>query len=370
MKSRKCLVIGITGSSGKTTTKEMIASILQQRHRLFKSYKNGNDCWFTSQYVKQIKPFHKYAVLEFGMKHAGEITKHCRLIRPDISLITNIGRAHIGNFKQGIDGIAAAKSEIIRGMKPNGILITNADDPYSKKLTIPDSFKGSKLTVGIRTKADVHARNIRYSNQGMSFSVKLRGNLEHFVIPSIGIYNVYNSLFAIAVCHQLGISPAIIRRGLQQYERPYARIQLHRLKNGTILINDAFNTKPELNAALDVLQFLSKKRRRIAVIGGISDTGRWRKSIHSKAGKDLAHSKLHALYTFGEDGKIIAAGATQAGLKNVVHVASMSDLRQQVLREIGLGSVILFKGSVGKHPLKLMQLVEQLIQKLKARENL
>ncbi|MGC6585293.1 UDP-N-acetylmuramoyl-tripeptide--D-alanyl-D-alanine ligase [Paenibacillus sp. Dod16] len=369
MRSNKCVVIGITGSSGKTTTKEMIASILQQRHRVFKSYKNGNDCWFTSQYAKQIKPSHEYAVLEFGMKHAGEITKHCQLIQPDIGLITNIGKAHIGNFKHGINGIAASKSEIISGMKPNGLLVTNADDPNSKKLTFHDSFKGRIVTIGIKQTADYRAGNIRYSTQGMSFSVMLRGANEHFDIPSIGIYNVQNSLFAIAVCDQLGIPVSDIKHGLLHYERPYARMELNHLNNGAILINDAYNTKPELNAALDVLRYLSKGKRRVAVIGGITDTGKWTKNIHYQAGKDLARSDLHALYTFGTKGKHIAIGAKKNGMKkHVVHVASMAELKRKVQREIGLGSVILFKGAARNNNTILMRFIDRLLGS-KTREN-
>lgn len=370
MKSTTCIVIGITGSSGKTTTKEMIASILQRRHRVFKTYKNGNDCWFTSQYLKQIKPSHEYAVLEFGMKHAGEITKHCQMIQPSIGLITNIGKAHIGNFKKGIQGIAASKSEIIRGMKPNGLLFTNADDPNSKRILYHKSFKGRIMTIGTKQQADYRAELIRYSINGMSFMVRLKGIHVHFHIPCIGIYNVHNALFAIAVCDQLGIPVSDIKQGLLHYERPYARMELHRLSNGSILINDAYNTKPELDAALDALQYLSRGKRKIAVIGGIADTGKWTQNIHYQAGKDLARANLHALYTFSAKGKYIAIGADQNGMKkHNVHVASMEELRQIVQREIKQGSVILFKGAARHNNTILMKFIERLLLRSQTREN-
>ncbi|HEX9061930.1 MAG TPA: UDP-N-acetylmuramoyl-tripeptide--D-alanyl-D-alanine ligase, partial [Clostridia bacterium] len=252
-------IISITGTSGKTTTKEMLASILQRRWQTFKSYENGNDVWFISQYVKQIDDSYGAVVLEFGLTHPGSITEQCKMIQPNIAVVTNVGMAHIEDIEKNIQGItditgvASAKSELIQGMNQKGLLALNADDSNSKLLQI-QGFQGKIITVGFSNHSDYYACDIQYTDRGMSFIVQLNGVKELFHIPIFGKHNVYNALFAIAVSHQLGFSPDEIRTGLEQFYRTQGRLNIHQLNNDITLINDAFNAKPcAMKSALDVI---------------------------------------------------------------------------------------------------------------------
>ncbi|WP_339208208.1 UDP-N-acetylmuramoyl-tripeptide--D-alanyl-D-alanine ligase [Paenibacillus sp. FSL K6-3182] len=362
-------IIAVTGSAGKTTTKEMLASILERNRKTFKSFQNGNDIWFTSQYSKQIDSSYKAVVLEFGMKKAGDIRRHCRLIKPSIGVITTIGRAHVGHFKRGIRGIPNAKSELIRGMKQTGLLFINKDDRYSKLLDLA-SFKGKILTIGIENHADYQANRIRYLKNGMSFNARLGKENAAFFIPGFGHFNVYNALFAIAVSHQLGCTIPQIKRGLKKYEQPYARLTVHRLPRNTILIDDSFNTKPELDAALDLLWKVGKRRKKIAVLGEIHDLGRHSKKIHFNVGKKLMEQSIDRLYTIGSHAKEIRKGAIQSELSKskTNHFHSVSGLKRKLAQNMPIGSAILLKGSTGiNQKVKLMHLAEWFIQQAHSR---
>ncbi|SFE33510.1 UDP-N-acetylmuramoyl-tripeptide--D-alanyl-D-alanine ligase [Paenibacillus algorifonticola] len=358
-------IIAVTGSSGKTSTKEMIASILQRRWKTFKSVKNGNDTWFTSQYKKKINSSHQAVVLEFGMRALGQIKRHCQLIRPNLGIITNVGRAHIGKFTNGLHGIAKAKSELITGMKPTGILFLNRDDKQSRLLNVK-RFKGKMITVGIHSQADFRAERIRYVRQGMKFNVRLDNNNHSFFVPCFGICNVYNALFAIAVSHRLGCTVSQIKTGLKKMEKPYARLSVQRTRNKITIINDSFNTKPELEPAMDVLLHAgSAKGRKIAVLGDIQDLGKYARAIHLKQGRKLGNKRLDLLYTFGVHSRYLGIGAIQSGFspKKVKHFTKIASLKSALAQRLQTGNTILLKGSTNGHKVKLMHLAEWLIHK-------
>ncbi|KQY80780.1 hypothetical protein ASD24_17815 [Paenibacillus sp. Root52] len=357
-------IVAITGSSGKTTTKEMIASILQTRWRTFKSVENGNDTWFTSQYKRQITSYHKAVVLEYGMKEKGDIKRHCELIQPTFGVITNVGRAHIGHFKDGLRGIASAKSELIAGMNRKGMLFLNKDDPHSKRLNLK-SFQGKRITVGLQNKADFNARNIRYSSKGMNFTVCLNQIKHRFHIPCFGKCNVYNALFAIAVSHHLGCSVAEIKRGFRKMEKPYGRLSVFKNYRKITVINDSFNTKPELDSALEVLRHVgSTGGRKIAILGDIQDLGKHAKRIHLAQGRKLGKKKLDLLYTFGNHSRYLSIGAQQEGMssKQVKHFTQIHALKRVLAMQRKTGDTFLLKGSTNGHPVKLMDVADWLIQ--------
>ncbi|WP_282943077.1 UDP-N-acetylmuramoyl-tripeptide--D-alanyl-D-alanine ligase [Paenibacillus sp. RC67] len=354
-------IIAITGSAGKTTTKEMLAAILQRKWKVFKSYQNGNNLWYTKQYKKQINSLHEAIVLEYGLKRAGDIKRLCQLLKPNIGMITNVGRAHIGNFNGRIKGIASAKSELIQNMPAEGTLYINKDDVHSKLLTY-GGFKGKILSIGIKNKADYQATRVQYTRAGMRFQLRLNGKLQSFAIPVPGLYNVYNAIFAVAAAHRLGFTANQIQSGLMQFEKPYARLTQHRLSNGCLLINDSFNTKPELHAAVDVLHH-SGKNRKIAVLGSIADMGKQRRAMHRATGRWLARQNLNYLYTFGPHARNIGLGAIDAGFSSakVCNVTSMRKLKIKLMSELKPDSAILFKGATGGKVV-LMHLVEDILR--------
>jgi UDP-N-acetylmuramoyl-tripeptide--D-alanyl-D-alanine ligase len=352
-------IIAVTGSAGKTTTKELIASILKTRMKTFKSIKNLNLSIFTMHYAQSITPDHEAIVLEYGLQYPGEIKKHCSIIQPNISVITNIGTAHVGNFKSNIIELAKAKSEIIEGMDPLGRLYLNADDANSK-LLLTDSFKGTIKTVGIEKKANYRARHIHYTDAGMTFQVKIKGKMYSFTVPVYGIHNIYNALYAIAVTHQLGFTPEEMQQGFNNSRRilkKNRRLSLYSIWDNIQIIDDTFSANPQaMKAALDVLENLGNKYN-IAVLADMLELGEYTVDGHKEVGKYLAAKKIDLLYTFGDFAQSIGHGAIESGFPEdkVFHFSNIEDLNTTLLNSLLPGSTVLVKGS---HALKMNRTVK------------
>ena len=165
------------------------------------------------KHKEEINDTHQAVVLEYGMAYPGIITNHCSIIQPNISIVTNIGLAHVGNFDGDVRGVAKAKSELIHGMDQQGLLIVNQDDDNSRYLET-QQFKGKIITVGIKKEADYRAYDLQYKDVGMSFKMKLHGQEIDLYIPILGEHHVYNALNAVAVADLLGFSPLDIQAGL------------------------------------------------------------------------------------------------------------------------------------------------------------
>ncbi|QED49915.1 UDP-N-acetylmuramoyl-tripeptide--D-alanyl-D-alanine ligase [Cytobacillus dafuensis] len=345
-------IIAITGSAGKTTTKEMIASILQNRWKTFKSFENGNDVWFTSQYAKQLDPSYNAVVLEYGMRYSGDITKHCNLIQPNIGIITNVGSAHIGNFNdQGIDGIATAKSELILNIKPPGMLLLNGDDINSKLLNIK-GFKGEIITVGFTKEANYYASQIAYTKTGMIFQVPINGIDYTYKIPVFGKHNVYNALFAIALAHRLGFTFNEIMVGLETYGKNYPdyyKLDVQRFKDEITLISYTYDAKPSaVKAAIDVLVNIGEGKT-IAFLGDMVELGNYSIEEHKKVGRYLAAQKnINYLYTFGKDGKYIGQEAVESGFPNdnVVNISSIDQFVNTIKESLTPKTTLLLMGFI------------------------
>lgn len=338
-------IIAITGTSGKTTTKEMLFSILSTKYKTFKSFQNGNDVWFTSQYVNQIDPTYESIVLEYGMTKKGDIKKHCKLIKPNFGIITNIGEAHIGSFPNGIEGIAAVKSELLEHMDENGTFFLNMDDPYSNLIPI-NRFKGNIITIGFTAISDYVASDIRPDKHGTWFSVILDEQVVPFFIHAYGKHNVANALFAIAVSYKLGFSIEQIQLGLRIYEKPYGRFAVNYLKNGIVIIDDTFNTKPSsMKAALDTLSEMPQSTK-IAVLGCMNDLGSHSTELHKEIGKYFSKTTINYLYTIGVEAKIIQLEAINAGVSpnRTLHFDSKEQLLEYFLNIEPMHTAILFNG--------------------------
>ncbi|MGE5416554.1 MAG: UDP-N-acetylmuramoyl-tripeptide--D-alanyl-D-alanine ligase [Acidobacteriota bacterium] len=355
-------VIAVTGSSGKTTTKEMIASVLGTRWQVFKSKENKNLFGDTRSYARQIRPFHQAVVLEYGMIYRGRIKRHCSYIQPNIGIITMVGTAHIGNMG-GLDGLIRAKSELIQHMDPHGTLLLNADNRNSQRL-IFGVFKGRVIRIGINQKADYMASGIRHLPQGMSFKVRLGGRIHDFFIPCHGQHNVYNALFAIAVAHRLGFDAAHIKLGLRRFNQPQRRLVVHHCDNGIRIIDDTFSSNPHaVEAALDVLQQVGGGRK-IAILGTMLELGKLTVSGHKRVGRYLARKKVDFLEAYGTHADLIGKGAVEAGYapERINHFLIRGSLHKHVLKLIRPGSTVLVKGS---HDLRMDQTVTYLRARLK-----
>lgn len=269
---------------------------------------------------------------------------------------------HIGKVGNRVQGIALAKSELIWYMKRNGTLVLNADDANSKLLSIK-GFQGRLLKVGIRSKADYKARDIRPSNRGITFRVRLDGKVEQFFIPCLGVHNVYNALNAIAVTHSLGFTVVEIRKGLAKYPIPYRRLVRTQLPGRIILIDDTFSSNPDAaKAALDTLASVRRKHK-IAVIGYMKDLGKCARQAHVEVGKYAAKKGLTRLYTIGTLARHVAAGAKKAGFPatRIRSFASRPQLHKALAGAIKPDTAILVKGT---HLLKLEKTVSFLKRSL------
>ncbi|MGR9047514.1 UDP-N-acetylmuramoyl-tripeptide--D-alanyl-D-alanine ligase [Halobacillus faecis] len=341
-------IIAITGSAGKTTTKEMIASILNTRFNTFKSIRNRN-LTHTERYSRSIKPHHQAVILEYGLLKTGDIKKHCDIIQPNISVITNIGSAHVGNFNSSLEKLAKEKSEIIAGMDSKGSLYLNADDSNSKLLTI-EPFSGNIKTIGIKTKADYKATHIRFHKNGMKFKVRLNKKRRKFTIPVYGIHHIYNALFSIAVTDSLGFTPEEMQKGFNDSFKSLKnnrRLSLYNLMDNIQILDDTWSANPQaMKAAIDVLSKIGKGRN-VAVLGSMLELGKHTVDSHLDVGKHLAAKKVDVLITYGKDAKHIGLGAIAAGFPadHVFHFNKVKDLQHSLLDAISPMTTVLVKGS-------------------------
>jgi UDP-N-acetylmuramoyl-tripeptide--D-alanyl-D-alanine ligase len=341
-------VIAVTGSAGKTTTKNMISAILREKLNIFESKDNCNTSENTRRHVNQITPFHQAAVLEYGMGHEGVIARHCQFIKPHISIITNIGPSHISNFNNDIKGIARAKSEIIKGMDQDGILIINGDDPHSGLLEI-DQFKGTVLRIGTNRDCHFQATNIQHESSGISFDIEINGAKLTAFIPALGDHNLYNALFAVAAGVQVGLSPKEIIKGLKEYRNPKGRLELQHFDGEITVIDDTCHATFEaMKAAIEVLyQQAKENRKKIAVLGTMPELGTKAIEYHKEIGKLLFEKEVDMLITFGTNTRHYRNGAIESGFspKNIFSFYDCEKLNKFLEENASSNTVFLFKGA-------------------------
>lgn len=338
-------IIAITGSAGKTTSKAFLASILSKKWNVFESKDYWNTTEHTKKHAAEINASHDAVVLEYGMAYPGIITNHCRIIQPNISVVTNIGLAHVGNFDGDIRKVAMAKSELIHGMDQNGLLVVNKDDENSKYLSMKQ-FKGKILTVGIHSEADYRAYGIRYKNNGMSFKMKLKGRVISLHIPILGEHHVYNALNAIAVADQLGFSPREIKAGLN-FKKPPRRLTVYNCRDQITVIDDTVHSHPQgVRAAIDVLSNIGKNRK-IAIIGQMRELGELREDEYRKVGEYVHEQGIDLLITYGFRTEEIGAAAMAIGMdqSNIYHFINKEDLHALLEKIVSRDDTILVKGA-------------------------
>lgn len=351
-------IIAITGSAGKTTTKAFIASILSKKWSIFES----KDYWNTTEHTKKHKELinesHKAVVLEYGMAYPGVIASHCEIIQPNISVVTNIGLAHVGNFDGDIKGVAKAKSELIQGMDQQGLLIVNEDDDNSKWL-LTDAFKGQIKTVGIHKQADYMAYDVSYKDDGMTFHIQLGNKEMAMFIPILGEHHVYNALNAIAVADQLGFSAEEIQAGLV-FKKPPRRLTLYHCRNDIVLIDDTVHSHPQgVRAALDVLGEIAKGRT-VAIIGQMRELGDLREEEYRKLGAYIGDKKIDQLITYGFRTEEIGIAAQKSGIpaKNIHHFINKDQLHLFLKGLVRRGDTILVKGASKTNMFETIQFLD------------
>ncbi|GGA33037.1 YheC/YheD family protein [Psychrobacillus lasiicapitis] len=338
-------IIAITGSAGKTTTKAFLASILSKKWNIFESKDYWNTTEHTKKHAAEINDAHEAVVLEYGMAYPGVITEHCSIIKPNISIVTNIGLAHVGNFDSDIRGVAHAKSELIHGMDQEGILVVNRDDENSKYLET-QQFKGKIMTVSTKSPANYRAYKIQYKENGMSFKMRLQRQEIELFIPILGEHHVYNALNAIAVADYLGFTPMEIKAGLI-FRKPPRRLTIYNCRDNITVIDDTVHSHPQgVRAALDVLANIGKQRK-IAIIGQMRELGELREEEYRKVGDYVYEKDIDILITYGFRTEEIGAQAKVKGFpsKNVYHFLNKEQLHELLVEIVEKDDTILIKGA-------------------------
>ncbi|WP_082732028.1 YheC/YheD family protein [Sporosarcina sp. HYO08] len=341
----KIPIIAITGSAGKTTSKAFLASILSKRWNVFESKDYWNTTEHTKKHAAAINETHDAVVLEYGMAYKGVITEHCEILQPSMSIVTNIGLAHVGNFDDDIRKVAQAKSELIHGMDQQGVLVLNKDDKNSRFLETKN-FKGQIITIGIQKIADYRAYDIKYAETGMSFKIKLQGQEVSLFIPILGEHHVYNALNAIAIADKLGFSPMEIKAGLI-FRKPPRRLTIYNCRDNITVIDDTVHSHPQgVKAALDVLSTIGKGRK-IAIIGQMRELGNLREREYRKVGDYVSQLGIDLLITYGFRTEEMGMQAKANGFnaKNIYHFTDKEKLHALLQSIVKKDDTILVKGA-------------------------
>jgi UDP-N-acetylmuramoyl-tripeptide--D-alanyl-D-alanine ligase len=336
-------LIGVTGSMGKTTTKEAIAHVLSTRLRVLKSEGNFNNHFGLPLMLLKLEPEHDVAVIEMGMSHAGEIRALAKIAQPEIGVVTNVAPVHL-EFFDSVAGIARAKYELIESLPAGGTAVLNADDEYVSQFG--RDFKGKVVMYGTRATADVRAENLRSRGaEGSEFDVVIEGVREHARLPLVGEHNVLNALAAAAVGLERGLKPSDAVGSLASLAPADKRGEVLRLGNITV-INDCYNCNPKaLNAMVDALAGMAAQRR-IVVAGAMLELGPTEEELHRQAGAHIAEKKIDVLLGVRGPARVMVEAARQAGVQ-AEFVASAEEAGEWLAREVRDGDVILMKASRG-----------------------
>lgn len=355
-------VVGLTGSVGKTTTKEMIWCVLNAKYIAHKTYFNWNNEIGLPKVLLGLEPENTAAVIEMGMNHKGEISRLSKTALPTIGVITNIGVSHIENLGSR-DGILAAKMEILDGMKPGSTLILNADND---KLSTVKREDYVIKHFGIHHDADVRAENIVYDDDDTKFDAVTKNNRVRVAIPTTGEHNVYDALAAIAVGQELDISLEDCAKALKNYTPAGMRENIVK-KGGVTVIEDAYNASPDsMKAMAETLTLKGAPgRRKIAVIADMLELGDYSEQAHRQAGKYMADAKVDMLLTYGPMSKYAAESARENGLVRVFDFDDKDDLAQKLISMLKPGDVVAFKGSRG---MKLEEVIAKVYDALEKKE--
>ncbi|MGE5653326.1 MAG: UDP-N-acetylmuramoyl-tripeptide--D-alanyl-D-alanine ligase [Bacillota bacterium] len=357
-------VIGITGSVGKTTTKDMIAAVLGQRYRVLKSEGNLNTEVGLPLTIFNLEDNHEIAVLEMGMRGPGEIAELCRIAKPDVAVLTNISEVHL-ELLGSIENIALAKAEILEALGESGIAVLNADDPWVMKMR--SKARGTVITYGIANSADTMAYEIETLGLGGSrFTVDLDGErMGRVHLPVPGEHNILNALAAVSVGRALGMSFEQVNAGLASFTPSAQRLNIINLSDGSILINDSYNAGPKSVAAtLGVLREIRGDRPTIAVLGDMLELGEAAERAHLTVGALVHSTGVDRLITRGQLARRIAKGALEAGMapERIRAAISNRDALSALLDWLQPGSAILIKGSRG---MAMEEIVEGLLDHLR-----
>ena len=306
-------VIGLTGSSGKTTTKEMIAAIISRKKNILKTEGNLNNLIGLPQTIFRLTAKHELMILEMGTNTRGEIKRLTQIAEPDIGLITNIGPAHLAGFGS-MDVVREEKSDLFLNMPPSGIAVINLDD--EAVAVASEKWNGRKITFSMSPNADVTVKDIEKNGiKGMRFNLVIGGNAQKVEMKIAGLHHVYNAMAAAAAAVAAGIDHKTISEGLAAF-RPFSgRMEMIKLHNGAFLLDDSYNANPaSVREALMTLKDLKTHHNGYVFLGDMLELGAEADEMHRKIGMLIATIGVNALFLQGDFSEVTAAGAMEGGL--------------------------------------------------------
>ncbi|MCD7036091.1 UDP-N-acetylmuramoyl-tripeptide--D-alanyl-D-alanine ligase [Metabacillus sp. GX 13764] len=349
--------IGITGSNGKTTAKDLTAAVLSTGFRVYKTQGNFNNHIGLPLTLLSMPETTEIAVLEMGMSAFGEIELLSKIAEPDAAIITNIGESHMAELGSR-EGIADAKMEIVKGMKPGGQFIYFGDEPLLKERTEALRFSTKPVTFGKSAANGYYPTNIEQTDKGVTFSA--HPFQDALFIPVLGEHNVWNALAAAAAGQYFGLTEDQIKEGLEGLQMTAMRLELSKSEQGWSVINDAYNASPtSMLAAIKLMEDLTGYKRKIAVLGDMLELGESEAEFHRGVGEKIHSDKIDYVFTFGKLGEEIAAGAKANFAEGMVKSftdksALISELKSLVQKD----DLLLVKASRG---MKLEEVVAALV---------
>jgi UDP-N-acetylmuramoyl-tripeptide--D-alanyl-D-alanine ligase len=348
-------LLAVTGSAGKTTTKEILAHLLSTRFRVMKTSGNFNNHIGLPLQLMKLEPEHDIAVMEMGMNHAGEIRALGQIAHHDMGIVTAVAPVHL-EFFNSLAEIARAKYEIIETLYPGAVAVLNADDDYVCQFG--RDFRGKVVTFGITRAADVSAQKVKLNGAaGSTFDLVAGAVREHVTLPLVGEHNIYNALAAAAAAMERGISPSQAAEALATVAPPDRRGQVLQVAGAT-LINDCYNSNPRaLNAMVDTLASMPAQRR-ILLAGEMLELGPTAEALHRECGRHAAEKKIDVVIGVRGMAKALAEAACGAGTQ-AQFMETPEEAGEWLARELRTEDAVLLKASRGVKLERALELVQQ-----------
>lgn len=344
-------LVAISGSIGKTTTREFVATLLSQRFNVVQSPRNLNNQIGVPLSLLQLAEEHQLALVELGMNHPGELRALMKICRPDSALLTNVAAVHL-EFFSDLDEIAAAKGEILEELPQRGKLFFNADDPRLSRLAA--TYSGEKVSFSLENQAGIRVLDYRFDGLGeMSFEIDARGERLTAKVPFVGKHFLYNIAAAVAVAVTFGLSPDEICDGIGRLKVPSMRGRVHRVgekeKGGSITLwDDSYNSNPQaLKIVLETVGQFSGFSRKLLALGQMLELGSRSPEFHRQAGQQVVQCDADLLVTVGKDARYIGQGAKEKGFppEKIAHFEGSREAADFLVEELGRGDFLLVKGS-------------------------
>ncbi|ACV63685.1 Mur ligase middle domain protein [Desulfofarcimen acetoxidans DSM 771] len=340
-------VVAVTGTCGKTTTKEMIKHILSLHFKTAATYKSINGWRMHLPYLLEIDETTEAAVFETAVAYPEDLIESCRYFKPDIGIITNIGVDHLSGCST-FDNYLNAKAEMMEGLGYRGTLILNADDKNISRIDL-QPYKGRIIYFGLSKKSHFRASEISLTDKGMQFSLEYKKLRYDIFVPGFGTHSIYNALAAIACTHVLGLGIKEAALRLASYKHLERHLQVVPGVNGSTIIDDTWSSNPtSMQAALKTLQNLSGNKRKAAILGDMFYLYSWEKELHREIGNLAVEIGLDILLTVGDAASEIARGALEKGMnsENIFICADADEAYQVICPLLDDNTIVLVKKSM------------------------